>query len=132
LSEQTDEVVALAGGGGGGLSGALASGCNLWGNAADASPCRIGTGGVGGGGGGTGGTVARDSLGGCSHAILWSENSGVLLSRFVDACCTVDSTATGLLGAAGALSAPVGSGARCRGLEKKVKFMMPSALGRGC
>jgi hypothetical protein len=75
--------------------------------------------------------VARESLGGCSHAILCSEKSGVLLSRFVDACSTVDST--GLLGAAAAdVLSLAGGGARCRGLEKKVKFMMPSPLGRGC
>lgn len=34
------------------------------------------------------------TAGGCSHAILWSEKSGVLLSRFVAGCTTVDSTGT--------------------------------------
>jgi hypothetical protein len=36
--------------------------------------------------------VARDALGGCSHAILCSENSGMLYSQFVAACTTMDST----------------------------------------
>ena len=42
--------------------------------------------------------MARGPLGGCSHAILCSENSGVARSRFVAACTTVDST--GMLAAA--------------------------------
>lgn len=61
--------------------------------------------------------------GGCSHAILCSEKSGVLRSRLAAVCTTVDSR--GLL-----LGAAVGAG-RCSGREKKVKFMTPSP-GRGC
>jgi hypothetical protein len=36
--------------------------------------------------------MARDALGGCSHTILCSENSGVLRSWFIAACTTMNLT----------------------------------------
>jgi hypothetical protein len=88
------------------------------------SPWRLSgsRGASGGGGGAAAAAVVRGALGGCSHAILCSENSGVLRSRFAAAWTTVDST--GLLAAAAA-----GAAAACgrwRGREKKVKFKTPS------
>lgn len=123
LSEQTDEVVAVAAGGSGAGadSGALASGCSLV-NGGAGSGCRRVTGaGAGGGGAGAAAAVVTLGGGGCSHAILCSENSGVLLSWFV-VTAAVDMDSTG-----------AGAGGRCSGLEKKVKFRTLSPpLGRGC
>jgi hypothetical protein len=65
-------------------------------------------------------------MGGCSHAILWSENSGVFRSRVAAACATEDSS--------GLVPVPGDGAGRCRGREKKVKFTTPSlpAAALGC